>query len=75
MRFPSRQTLRQLGETLLIGTIGGALIGLGIGRAFDGTALPFLIGMAGCAILALVAVALTEPNRFLERLPRQAAAE
>lgn len=57
----------------VIGTIGGAVIGLGIGRAFDGTALPFLIGMAGCAVLALVAVVATEPRRLLERLPRAAA--
>ena len=54
----------------VIGTIGGAAIGLGIGRAFDGTALPFLIGMAICAGLALVAVGVTEPRRLLERLPR-----
>ena len=53
----------------VIGTIGGAAIGLGIGRAFDGTALPFLIGMACCAALALVAVVVTEPQRLLERLP------
>ena len=53
-----------------IGTIGGAAIGLGIGRAVDGTALPFLIGMAICAALALAAVAVTEPRRLLERLPR-----
>ena len=53
-----------------IGTIGGAAIGLGIGRAFDGTALPFLIGMAICAALALAAVVITEPRRLLERLPR-----
>ena len=54
----------------VIGTIGGAAIGLGIGRAFDGTALPFLIGMAICAGLALVAVVVTEPRRLLERLPK-----
>ena len=54
----------------VIGTIGGAAIGLGIGRAFDGTALPFLIGMAACASLALLAVGITEPKRLLERLPR-----
>lgn len=59
----------------VIGTIGGAAIGLGIGRAFDGTAMPFLIGMAGCAVLALVAVVLTEPGRLLERLPRPAPAQ
>ncbi len=56
----------------VIGTIGGAIIGLAIGRAFDGTVLPFLIGMAGCATLALLAVAITEPGRLLERLPGQA---
>jgi DHA1 family bicyclomycin/chloramphenicol resistance-like MFS transporter len=54
----------------VIGTIGGAAIGLGIGQAFDGTALPFLIGMAMCALLALLAVLVTEPGRLLERLPR-----
>ena len=54
----------------VIGTIGGAAIGLGIGRAFDGTALPFLIGMACCAALALAAVVVTEPRRLLERLPK-----
>lgn len=59
----------------VIGTIGGAAIGLGIGRAFDGTALPFLIGTAGCACLALLAVVVTEPRRLLERLPRVAAAQ
>jgi DHA1 family bicyclomycin/chloramphenicol resistance-like MFS transporter len=59
----------------VIGTIGGAAIGLGIGSAFDGTPLPFLIGMAGCALLALLAIAITEPRRLLERLPRTAAAE
>ncbi len=58
----------------VIGTIGGAVIGLGIGRAFDGAALPFLIGMAACAILALAAVVITDPKRLLERLPREASA-
>ncbi len=58
----------------VIGTIGGAAIGLGIGRSFDGTPVPFLIGMAGCAVLALVAIAVTEPTRLLERLPRAGAA-
>ena len=57
----------------VIGTIGGAAIGLSIGRAFDGTAVPFLIGMGVCAALALVAVVVTEPKRLLERLPRATA--
>ncbi len=38
----------------VVGTIGGAAIGLGIGQAFDGTVMPFLWGMAGCAAGALV---------------------
>jgi DHA1 family bicyclomycin/chloramphenicol resistance-like MFS transporter len=49
----------------VVGTIGGALIGLLIGQAFDGTATPFLLGFAGCAVAALVLVVLTEPKRFL----------
>ncbi len=56
----------------VIGTIGGAAIGLAIGRAFDGTALPFLIGMATCAMLAMLAIVVTEPKRLLERIAVQA---
>jgi DHA1 family bicyclomycin/chloramphenicol resistance-like MFS transporter len=48
----------------VVGTIGGALIGLFIGRAFDGTATPFLIGTAACAAGAFVLVLLTEPKRL-----------
>ncbi len=53
--------------------LGG--LGLFGGRAFDGTVLPFLIGTAICAALALVAVVVTEPRRLLERLPRTSAAQ
>jgi DHA1 family bicyclomycin/chloramphenicol resistance-like MFS transporter len=49
----------------VVGTIGGAVIGLMIGQAFDGTVIPFLIGFAGCAVVALILVVLTEPKRFL----------
>ncbi|MFN3945619.1 MAG: multidrug effflux MFS transporter [Allosphingosinicella sp.] len=38
----------------VITTVGGALIGLAVGRAFDGTTLPFLAGLAICGALALV---------------------
>jgi DHA1 family bicyclomycin/chloramphenicol resistance-like MFS transporter len=48
----------------VVGTIGGATIGLLIGQAFDGTPQPFLWGMAGCAMLSLIAVLLTEPRRL-----------
>ena len=48
----------------VIGTIGAALIGFLIGRAFDGTATPFLVGVAACATIAVVLIALTEPKRL-----------
>ena len=57
----------------VIGTIGGALIGLVIGQHFDGTQLPFLIGLAACALVALLLVFATEPRRFMERLRPQAS--
>ena len=49
----------------VVGTIGGALIGLTIGQAFDGTVIPFLLGFSACAVGALILVVLTEPKRFL----------
>lgn len=49
-------------------TVGGALIGLAIGQAFDGTVLPFLTGMLLCGVAALVVVALTERGRLFEKL-------
>jgi DHA1 family bicyclomycin/chloramphenicol resistance-like MFS transporter len=63
----------------LVGTVGGALIGLAIGQMFDGTATPFLLGFAGCGLAALLVVILTEPKRFLapiqvdnqERIPAE----
>ena len=46
------------------GTIGAAVLGFAIGQAFDGTATPFLVGVALCALSALVVVVLTEPHRL-----------
>jgi DHA1 family bicyclomycin/chloramphenicol resistance-like MFS transporter len=46
------------------GTIGGALIGLVIGQAFDGTQRPFLIGLATCGIVSLFAVLITERGKL-----------
>jgi len=46
------------------GTIGGALLGLTIGQAFDGTQLPFLIGCAMCGSVALILVLWTERGRL-----------
>ena len=48
----------------VVGTIGGALIGLVIGQAFDGTQKPFLIGFAACGVLGLVLVLITERGRL-----------
>jgi len=41
--------------THVAGTVGGSLIGLGIAQAFNGTALPFLVGLAACGLAALAA--------------------
>jgi DHA1 family bicyclomycin/chloramphenicol resistance-like MFS transporter len=46
------------------GTIGGALLGLAIGQAFDGTQLPFLIGCAICGSASLLLVLWTERGRL-----------
>ena len=51
----------------VIGTIGGAGLGFAIGRSFDGTATPFIIGTAACAAVALGLVVLTEPKRMFAR--------
>ena len=40
-----------------ITTIGGALIGYGIGQQFNGSTIPFLIGFTVCGIAALAAAA------------------
>jgi MFS transporter, DHA1 family, multidrug resistance protein len=45
----------------LIGTIGGALIGAAIGQAFDGTQIPFLIGLVLCGVSALAVATYANP--------------
>jgi DHA1 family bicyclomycin/chloramphenicol resistance-like MFS transporter len=66
----------------VVGTVGAALIGYLIGQAFDGTVMPFLWGMAGCAVAGLALVILTEPKRLFagpsavgQQLEPHAAAE
>ena len=51
----------------VIGTLGGAAIGFAIGQAFDGTAIPFLAGTAGCAAGAVLLIILTEPRRLFAK--------
>jgi DHA1 family bicyclomycin/chloramphenicol resistance-like MFS transporter len=63
----------------VVATIGGGLIGLVIGQAFDGTAQPFLWGLAACTGGAFVIVLLTEPKRLFagpmrrDEIPPEAA--
>ena len=59
----------------VIGTVGGAAIGLVIGQQFDGTDRPFLIGMVICSAVALALVLWTERGRlFARRVPVPATA-
>ena len=55
------------------GTIGGALIGLAIGQSFDGTQLPFVLGVALCGMTALGLVLWTERGRLFGALERAEA--
>jgi DHA1 family bicyclomycin/chloramphenicol resistance-like MFS transporter len=52
------------------GTIGGAALGFVIGRSFDGTHLPFLIGLAACGFVALGLVLWTERGRLFSAMER-----
>ena len=52
------------------GTIGGALLGLAIGQAFDGTQLPFLVGCAACGSVALGLVLWTERGQLFAPIGR-----
>jgi len=45
-------------------TLGAALIGFFIGRSFDGTATPYVVGTAVCATLGFLVIVLTEPKRL-----------
>lgn len=52
----------------VVGTVGGAILGFVIGRAFDGTIRPYLIGVAICAAAGFLLVVLTEPKRLFAPL-------
>lgn len=47
-----------------IGTLIGALIGIGIGQAFNGTTVPLYTGFVLCGLAALAVVAVTERGRL-----------
>jgi DHA1 family bicyclomycin/chloramphenicol resistance-like MFS transporter len=46
----------------LITTVGGALIGLAIGQAFDGTTVPLIGGFVVCGVLALLVALWANPK-------------
>ena len=48
----------------IIWTIGGSVIGFLVGSAFNGSATPFVVGTAACAIVGFAGVVLTEPKRL-----------
>ena len=52
----------------VISTLGAAAIGFAIGQAFDGTLIPYVLGIAACASLGFVAIVLTEPKRMFAPL-------
>jgi DHA1 family bicyclomycin/chloramphenicol resistance-like MFS transporter len=45
-------------------TVGGAILGFGIGQSFDGTSLPMTAGFAAAGVLALVIILVTEGGRL-----------
>jgi len=45
-------------------TVGGALIGFGIGQQFDGTVIPLTAGFVTCGLIALVIILITEKGRL-----------
>jgi DHA1 family bicyclomycin/chloramphenicol resistance-like MFS transporter len=47
-------------------TVGGAIIGAGIGQAFDGTALPMVAGYFTVSIIGLVFVLIAEKGRLFQ---------
>ena len=53
------------------GTIGGATLGFAIGQSFDGTQLPFLVGLAVCGAIALMLVLWTERGRLFAGIDPQ----
>jgi DHA1 family bicyclomycin/chloramphenicol resistance-like MFS transporter len=56
----------------LVTTIGGALIGMAVGQAFDGTTLPLIIGFVACGGLATLAALWANP-RLIETLEEEPA--
>ena len=56
----------------VVGTLGGAALGLAIGQAFDGSQLPFLVGTAACGLAGLLLTLITEKGRLMRDPPQPA---
>ena len=52
----------------MAGTIGGAAIGFVIGQRFNGTIVPFAVGIALCATASFLLIVTTEPKRLFTRI-------
>lgn len=59
----------------VINTLGSAAIGFAIGQAFNGTAVPFLVGIAACSSLGFVIVALTERSNLFAAIALDTSAD
>ena len=57
----------------VIGTLGSAAIGFAIGQAYDGTLIPYLAGIAACAVAGMLIVVVTEPGKLFASLPVESA--
>lgn len=55
----------------MIGTVGAAIFGLAIGQSYDGTPLPFLLGMSIGGLIALLIVLIVERGTLFHD-PRKA---
>ena len=51
----------------VVSSVLGAIIGIVIGQAYDGTVIPFLTGMLLCGAAALILVAITERGQLFKR--------
>ena len=58
----------------VIGTLGSAPIGFVIGQAYDGTALPFLLGIAACSTAGFLIVARDRAEAIVRADPGRHAA-
>jgi DHA1 family bicyclomycin/chloramphenicol resistance-like MFS transporter len=59
----------------VVGTLGSAALGFAIGQAYNGTALPFLLGIAACSTAGFLIVAATEPKKLFATIKVDTSAD